>query len=536
MEFQFNPPYSISGEVGKRLDSGRRTLEAAGVVTASLSLRSRAADELTWSQEGGVEPEYLQAVSVWDATGKRVFTGHVEEVTPEWDGTSVIGYDVRVVGPWWWLEQAQLTQLVSGGDGKSAERAVFVFPQQDLAISIRALLDRMQALGVPMQSGEIDPTFEFFQMVSQGKSAADALLDMLGAMPDAATRVRYDADGLPALDVVRRPTAPVVNVQLGRDDVGVPRLRPRRSLRPAYVEVATMRVDATGQIVYGSQVAGDPTGTTGPLGKQLVALSGTGRRDYEPKAPRVAAVTTQTILPTRAQVVTLDKVIADAIAANGDLMDLAGPLATTRFPTLPRFATSAPTAFMRTSAELLDWQRTEFGLVETQARFSGWVFFSYIGASGFGASVSYLQSIGRAVGGFQAGASPEYCFGLFVDFTVPVLNVDANPTIVQVHPEDQALLQSPAGLADSLFAAQDWVPYEGSMPVYPGGPMPLPGARLNLRDGIPEWATMGAMVTGLTADLVYGGGQITTGAPSGAGGSSLLDMFARPTSGTVIRV
>ena len=109
--FVFNPPYRIAGQLGKGLDAASVSIEDYGIESARLSLKSHAADTLTWFHRGDTAPDWEQEVSLYDASGTRVFKGNVSAVDPVWDGPVMNGWNVTVSGPWWWLEQAQFTML-----------------------------------------------------------------------------------------------------------------------------------------------------------------------------------------------------------------------------------------------------------------------------------------------------------------------------------------------------------------------------------------------------------------------------------------
>lgn len=534
--FQFRPPYSISGQTGKALTASRRSLEQLGIETATLQFRSADADTLEWFQRGDDAPEYGQEISLWDADGNRVFTGNCTTSDPEWDGRGVVGYQVTVSGPWWWLEQAQLTGLVTDSTGATSERPSFLFPAQDLAISIRTLLDRMQGIGVPLQCGDIDPTFPFCQMIMQGTSAATALRDMLAVIPDSMTRVRYDVDGLPALDVLRRRTAPLKTIEIGTDHdlTGVPRLRSRRSLRPTSVTVQSASVNALGQVIYSQQTAGDSSGISGVLGRQLIAVSGPGRADFRSFQPRIATLQTEAIPPSSLSLwlvaQAFDPVIQSAEAEHGavpwtSFADYGN------FPTLPRGITGAGSHRV-IAGEVIDFLKTEFGITEESTRVSGWIIGTYP-SGGYGDAAAALIAQGRARGGFFSGV---YTLAVFVDFTVQTIN-QSHPTLqVFVHPADQALVTPVANLADNLFETQDWLPYDGEVPLHPGSEIQLPGTTLNIRGALPEWATMRGLVTGSQIDLRTGAARLQIGAASRLSASALIDRFSRPTSGRVINL
>jgi hypothetical protein len=536
MTFTFRPPYAVSGQDGKSLAASRRSLEQLGIESGTIHFRSADTDVLQWFQRGDSAPDYGQEVSIWDADGKRVFTGNCTTSDPEWDGRGIVGYQVTISGPWWWLEQAQLTGLVTDQTGLTSERPSFVFPAQDLAVSIRSLLDRMQALGVPMQCGNIDPTFAFVQMTMQATTAVAALRDMLAVIPDAMTRVRYDVDGLPALDVLRRPTAPLKTLELGTESdlTGIPRLRSRKQLRPSSVTVQSAYVDSLGKIVNTQQIAGDASGISGVLGRQLIAVSGPGRADFRSYEPRVTALRTTTMLNTFGDVWSLAQTFDSVISG---VEDNKGAVLWTSFgdggafPNLPRGITGYP-AYRHVEGEYYEWMLEKFGISVLEQRVTGWVFGTYPN-TGWSNATTALREAGKC---FSAYVGSQYQMAIFVDFTLKCLSASLPTLTVYVHPDDTAFVTPVANLAENLYNAQDWIPYDGDVPQLPGGEILLPGNTLNIRGALPEWETMRALVTGSRIDLRTGSGSLQIGASSRLSASALIDRFARPTSGRVINL
>ncbi|MDP3851958.1 MAG: hypothetical protein Q8Q59_15760 [Luteolibacter sp.] len=534
--FNHRPPYSISGQSGKALGPARISLEEFGITALTPDFRSMEADTVQWIQRGGTAPEYLQEIAIWDADGKRVFAGTCTVSDPEWDGSENPPCAVTISGPWWWLEQAQLTALETDSTGAEAERASYLFPSQDLAISIRALIDRMAALGCPIQCGDIDPTFRVPQMVFQGQSAASALLTMLGWIPDASTWVRYDTGGLPSLNVTRRATAPLHTFELGTDSnlTGVPRLKLKRDLRPSEVRVQTMEVNSLGEVIYSEQVAGDAGGT--PLGRQFIALSGPGRGDFRSYEPRVATLQTA-VVPSLYQDIfplaqAFDPVIMQVEAEKGAVgfFDYGYNGHNNPNGGYPTGLTGVG-SYRLIGGQVVDFLKTEFSIVESETRISGWVLGTYDNVTGWSAAVTALRERFLAFSGFSGGT---YNLAVYVDFVVPTINNSYPSLTVFVHPEDQALVSPVPDLAGNLFAAQDWPVWTGEFPLHPGSPIPLAGDATNIRGARPEWATMRAPISGTRINLQTGAAALTLGPSQRTAAATLLSQFQRPASGRVI--
>jgi hypothetical protein len=380
--------------------------------------------------------------------------------------------------------------------------------------------------------GSIDQTFQVPQMQFQNGTGDSVLTTMLQFVPDAATRFRYDTT-VPTLDVIRRSSAPVVTYDLTADDnrAGIPRVQEQRQLVPANVTVQTMRVDSQGLLIYGSESAGDTTAVS-PLGRQILALSGPGRSDFRAYTPRIGTLRTVENLYF-SQVWGLaqlfDPVIVSAEADLGAVpWSLFGDGGA--FPSSPRGITGLD-RYQIVEGQVLDFMVTEFAIIEKETRVSGIVFGQY-NSSGYGAVGSYLISTGRASATVISGV---YHFAVFVDFIIPTVGTHYPTLTVFVHPEDQALVTPVPGLASNLFAAQNYVPVQGSMPLYPGAPLPMPGHRINIRGGLPKWSTMGAMTSGLDVDLITGGASLNMGRAA-SNPSNLINQFSSPLSGKIVNV
>jgi hypothetical protein len=530
-QFDFRPPYSISGEAGKSLGSAVRTLEVAGVTSAYLNLVSMATDTLQLTQQGYAAPDYLEQVSLWDADGVRVFTGTCTAVEESLDAIT----KSTISGPWWWLEQAQITSMLVDGVGQSRERPVFTFPAQNLATSLAALITRFVAMGIPLQLGTISTTFSVPQMQFQNGTGDSILTTMLQWIPDAATRFRY-ASGLPFLDIIRRGSAAVVSYNLasGQNLTGSPTLRELRSLVPTQVTVQTMSVNASGNIVYGQEIAGTASPST-PLGRQLLALSGPGKSDFSPYTPRVSTLRTEApTTPNHARTLSwiFDPVIVQAESLHGAIT-WSGPLIDTgAYPGLYRsfFGFGAPRVVEGTVTE---WMREEFGIIEGETRVAGWLFGEYNQITGFSAATKYLISVGRAFAGYSAG---RYNQAIYLDFMIPTINYSYPTLTTFIHPADVALVTPVPSLALNLFNAQNYIPVSGTLPLYPGAALSLPGNRINITGALPKWETMGAMSSRLNIDLETGAGELEMGRSERASSSNLLNQFSRPLSGKIVKV
>lgn len=546
----FHPPFTIAGQAGKLFGPVRRQLSASGAEAATLTLMSMDADQLALTTRG-VEFSWMEEVSLWDSTGRRIFWGNVTTCDPEWlgGGRQTI-FRTTVSGPWWWLEHAQLSALATDTADTTQDRPEFIFIQQDLAVSIRALIDRMRELGVPLRCGTIDPTYAVPQMVFQSVDPSSALRTMLGWLPDAATRVRYDSGGLPEIDILRRPASgggiiydladpnrPLADEQI--------RLRQRRELRPLSVAVQSARCNpSSGEIEFDEQTAGEPE-TAGVIGRQLLAISGPGRagwsdvdvRRYLLKTSASIAVAVEArntqLAALAAEMGGSHPYVAQTATISwwvGGTYYWLNPFSTIVFEGQP--AAGIPSGFpanMVLGEPVPDWwSATKMDTRKARAT-SRYVAVMPPG-SPWNAAVAGLSFLS-----FNDGTNNVYFADIESDLDVVSQAATGVGTLI-IHPDDQAFVQPLPSLAANLYAAQNYIPFDGTLPLIPWADLPLPASAISLRGARPEWRDMRAMVSESSIDLVTGIGSVSVGSARRETSRALSDRFQRPTSQKTLRL
>tara|TARA_B100001059_G_C17832577_1_gene585697 strand:+ start:744 stop:3734 length:2991 start_codon:yes stop_codon:yes gene_type:complete len=198
---------TIAGEEGKTFGPAQIDFAEIGA-SGSLNYQSLGVDELTFS----IEPEYLNAreqeipeegqyIELFESS-QRIFCGIVTSVQNEW-GEGNLSVDVTVSGPFWWLEQTALSEIVSVGSDAS-ERPQFKCEIGGVETHIRRLFDRMQDLGLPVALGEMDACYDIPTTTFQDASFARALSELLRMVPDAVGWFDYSTSGDPEFRVTRR--------------------------------------------------------------------------------------------------------------------------------------------------------------------------------------------------------------------------------------------------------------------------------------------------------------------------------------------
>ena len=651
--FFFNPPYYLAGQSGKALGLTPVSFEDAGVVTARLVFKNQATDELTMFIITDVPPDWEQQVSLYDSAGTRVFTGLVSLVDPEWDEGGLAGWHVTVSGPWWWLEQAQITLLTcqentgwhyvappasavtvptpainaanpaavtiaiptspfitqtpilsaanctlhytidgtapttaspvysapiaaaagmvikamgtkSGGYANSSvasasftNRPTFTVPSQDLALSIGQLMARMAAMGVPLGFGSMSSSFGFLQLCWQGSTGADMLRDILDAVPDAMTWINYGA-GTPALSVIRRPEAAAVTLALGTDAdlTGGIALKARRELRPSYVEVQGMTVDAQGNITLTSDAVGNPN--LGILGNQYLSVAGPGNRAFSQQAAALEKVALVTYpLGTGLNLTTLCYAFEEHLKA---LRLAYSDQAYQYMQNTTSWASGGSS-----SGWTQNWINPYFaatidGIGPVSANLmAGWHAVDKTQGDAVPAwweETGYARKHFKIVVRFAAAFSlqtEEYfkCLQLammtaevvgatwmFADLTIEfdAVNLDCSARTGIVRPCDRFLVTPIPNLASNLYNAQNWLSYDGHVTLHPGSVLPRPGSVINITGGDSGWAAMGALVSALDINLENGSADMTLGSPPRITANALLDKFQRATAGRIIHL
>lgn len=214
---------TIAGEEGKTFGPAQIDFAEIGA-SGSLSYQSLGVDELTFS----IEPEYLNAreqeipeegqyIELFESS-QRIFCGIVTNVQNEW-GEGNLSVDVIVSGPFWWLEQTALSEIVGIGS-EASERPQFRCEIGRVESHIRRLFDRMQNLGLPVALGAMEDCYDIPTTTFQDASFARALSELLRMVPDAVGWFDYSTIGHPEFRVSRRKKDLAEGVKLNFKFIG----------------------------------------------------------------------------------------------------------------------------------------------------------------------------------------------------------------------------------------------------------------------------------------------------------------------------
>jgi hypothetical protein len=509
------------------LNATERTLQELGISAATLKFQSLGDDSFTYTVRtrnakglGTIVPRDGQIIEVFH-NGTRRFKGHV--VRPKLDLKTLT---VTVMGPWWWMGKILLSGDFVDGAGVTDDRTSYVFPTQQLRLTLRTLINRADDLGVPHarvndanEAARIHGMYNMLKTTLSNMSLAAALAEIMSCVPDAVAWYDYSGSG-PALNIHRRGDMTPVSYAVGGTGavrVESAAIAPRLDQKVDRVELKYMRRQATnGYPRWANQ--GHGSGSPGKI--QIVTISGPETLPFLPKDDfdKVNLKTTPAVLGLPSAV-TLDPVLADAIKRYGSLKYLSAS-ANITYPGWHRIL----------SGETAEWMRKDYGLRTKQLRITGWVKATYnsgAGSGGYGPAGSFLKSIGRLLQSNTTGGTGT--IEVFVDYTIPAINL-AYPTKTTIYKAwDYDFLSPPASLAENLRDAQNWIPWEGPVTIAradPDGANALQNL-YNLTNSHPDHADMDAMAKSVTYEIMRRRVILDLGAPARLDTGSLVNRLRR---------
>ncbi len=484
-------PWEIKGAAGAALNATNRTPEALGIDSWTLRLASLAMDTFSWTAAtdgptgaGTIIPTAGQVVEVFNAAGARCFKGHVAEPRVGLSSASV-----TVFGPWWWMERISLSGDLQDGTGATGERTSYVFPTNGLRISVENLIDRMIEKGVPITRGTVSNMGNRVKMTLSNMSFAAALAELLRWSPDSVAWFDYSG-ATPALNVTRRPNLTRLTLTVGSSNIERIDIAPRldqevKRVRLNYVE----RNPTNGKPKWASSAFG--TVTTGKI--QIVSVSGPEIADFLPRDDFESVVVRTASGPNPGNAYVRERAgnIASNTQAYGQagqiISDVTGYVGTTwqtskyggvAFPTLrlrKKDGTAVATAgrYLLFTQDMPDWARKALKAVDVSITGTwGGVFSETATVARPPAVWQKWWDAAPQRGNMWANeytkngtprtrkwwAYPFECEGILVN-----AQHVSNKTIYR--PWDYDYLNPPGNMAESLQAAQDWIPWEGDIVV-----------------------------------------------------------------------
>jgi hypothetical protein len=534
--------WTITGEEGKALDATRRSVHEVGLASSVLELHSLDVDAISWTVQDGIVPDKLQEIALW-RDGVRVFKGKITTRKFVYDSRSGQQYSLVASGALYEMSKAQIVSDVADDLGSTTARPTIQFSPGNL----RDMVSRLIGLAPGVDAGEIAEMFSVGRKSFTSGTWLAVLLELLKPVADVAGWVDYSFDP-PRLNIERRPFMETIRCQIGVDAVARVELNPKTELRVTGISLASASRDASGKVVFSAQTAGD--------GSQIVSVSGPEVGAFVPP-DNLPSVTIKTAALDSTIVRTLDSGLSAIYNKFGGIYGAIGDQLVRYtgtssakvydpiyFPSVwyrdEAGNTVDPTGkFLVVSGNLPDWAVTKYGAI--RVLISG----TWLDSSTSGTSNAIWEAIKSGGAGGYAGwayDTPGDSTGVYyasrqwsIDATL-INQAFAVDTMVY---EDAAYeyLQPPAGMAEGMFAAADFLPYEGQVKLHPGFPWQrFLGRRINVLGADPDLETAGALVQAVSIDIATGTVDLRCGAPGRVSLASVISRYSPTTKDNIVNI
>jgi len=584
-------PYYLAGADGRALDAAQVSLGDLCVYGATLAIRSLDADTLTFQILGSRSraiPDDDQWISLYDATGERIFTGIAKRTYTHPQG--IYSYVVSNV----YLGLSQTSLLSENG------RPYVTYDQGDLRGILLSILAAATAAGLPIQGPPLESipaAFNVPKMSFRASSLAGALEDALKWAPDVTTRMDYSTNP-PTLRFYARSNASAATIDLDASNHHATAVQLAAWPEARALSVAFVYAERDGDTVinYRVQQAGDDNAEA--RRKLSVYLSGQERTDMmvseavvtsnsaRATANASLAAANAAITAVNAQIsADYQAAIAAIPALNDTFSDISHVIANDSalaaqpglgwqsayvFFLYSSYATSGtrPTGGTTTNKAGLTRshagypvsgspftaaQLTTAGATQTAGNISGHVMFNSPSAGGYG----FQQLVSGWPDNYYANnadANAARQSWWYKEVNVAVNYLSKAPSVIRAALQADAaatqenstvdaavgntalidraeFVSAPYDLAANYYARQDWTPYKGRLSLDPQATdFPAPGTYVNVAaDTAPaEWASMAAPVSELSLDLATGAAEVTIGPSPRMDFQSLVDRLRIP--------
>lgn len=551
------PVWTIAGETGQPLDATARSLAEIGAEEATLSTGSLENDQLSLTcklaaLDGSTYP--IPAAGqrvVVRADGAVAFRGWVSKREVSVDGPTEPKVQIEASGPAWLLQRTPLSGSVTDGTGATATRHQFSLAAGSLATMLGSIITRATALfpsgQSPCQIGTVDATFTLPQQTLSGTSVLDAIVQVIRMVPDAIAWWEYQSTNHQAkLMVSRRGSRGTISLAFGPSGtVKSARANPRVDWQAAdgvvidYAQMETVGPN-TGKPKYLRQSS---TGASNRA--QIVTAAGPENAAFLPDNEVANETLTTWGLNSTAERTTVlaytHEPVADILRRLGSI---GLSIADYSLQRVDGLALPGGALYALRIGSFQEWMRKQ-GVDYYPCRMSGRLFIQFRDVtSGYTNGQLWIRSASRGnnpsnpvtyyyltasqvafvllatqtVAAVPYDAFPNSTYNLFTYSLPAEITTDVSPTPFSGQTlyklPDYQFIAPPAGLAQNLADAQNFTPYEGSVVLRDTGWTDAPGKKVQITGGLPDWATMTALVTGRSADLFSGIETISLGAPS----------------------
>lgn len=435
--------------------------------------------------KGAIVPRDGQSFSVF-YDGVRKFKGTV--VKPM---LGLKQLKVTALGPWWWMGKITLSGATVDATGITDDRTSYVFPTQNLRLSLQSLINRAQDKGVPMKSipdadlnDRISGMFAFLKTTLSNMSFAAALAELLGNVPDAVGWFDYEANP-PALNIGRRDDLAAISYEVGSTGtvrVESAEIYPRTDQKVQRVELKyAKRVKTSNKPQWASQNHGTVSTDTHKRQVQIITVSGPETLDLVPKDDfEVTKVLTSalnlSVVANRAS--NLKEILVKFGSIQGLVTSSVSyyaegspfrPSVTVPFP--PLTVVDNKTGQLIAAREVLvspeslaDWLSKDMEVTEVTVRGSWLTERNYGAGDPRSASFAAMYAAApRRGNGYSASIGPTFFEWAMLPFECSLLMVNkAYRRRTKVYkPWDYDFLNPPDNLAENLRDCQNWTPWEG---------------------------------------------------------------------------
>lgn len=585
--------WTIKGEASKAWDATTKTFEERKIEDGRFEFRSLDADtfQFTISAKDIASetlPDYVQQVTIY-RDGTQFFVGHVTNRTVSVTAGQQV-CTVTVSGAWWWMDRIPFTATNTDGTGATAERLTLAFGTassgQDLKTSIETAINRSVDLGVPIAKTTAGTpstvaTMTTFPRITLNQSTCGQVIsELVRCCADAMVYFDYTT-ATPTMHVTRRKSglavgsASATTIDATGGTVTSVDLNPMIELQVSRVELPYVTRDVQGRTQFATQTFGT---AASPLPKrQVLTVSGPELDTFLPNdlfdsyQIKTAAATGSTSQNDAFRFAHDQDGTLVSIAKNnglsrlpmtlspGGVYSLTNTRSTFGASTFRRgivvpslqsksgATLSTSTYKLVTTDNLPDWVKEDPAINVVEAIFTGCLMFQHVYETGKGATyvslppwyseISWDIELSGYEGPGDSADFIQYAWKFFqIDCLVTSTTYSTLTTIYR--PADYSFISPPAGLAQFLKEAQDYVPYEGAVQIVEQdvGATRYRGTKVSVTNSLTEYSSMSALVAGESLDIKSGTTQVALGQAPRLDYRTLVDRIRKTSQDNIVYV
>lgn len=557
--------WTIQGEAGKDWDETIETFADRLIEDATFEFKNLSTDTFqfqvsSFNIAAETLPELEQKIVVY-RDGQRCFTGHVTNKVVRIQPSSQVCI-IEVSGPWWWMTKTPFTSSQTIGTSATQQErlSILLGPStgQNLSTSLSTVINRCVDLGVPMAktTATYNPstvaTMGSFSQMTLNQSTCDVTFsEVIRNCPDAMVFFDYSPE-IPAMRIVRRKSglasgsATDITFDANTAPITALDVNPVLGLKVDQVEIKSLTRQVNGRTIYATPQKFPTSGTFDRDKTQVIAMSGKELDTFLPNNlyDTVTFTTTTSLATAILKVSSAGQEYASKYSDNP--ITTAGFQATIRNNTATGFTLTyynVPQARISQSGTIYlfgangnetppDWAIKQMGLIE--ANITG----AIVGYLNYGLSQARYDAFITLFSSSDVlyGSSNLVSWrGLTEPIKVYVRAGTALTSPVYRDP-DFVYVAPPAGMAQFLKEAQDYLPYEGTITLEEqdvGGTQYF-GRTINITNSMAEYASMRALVSGVSVDVKSGQTVISIGQPVRHNFDNIMDRIRKTSQDNII--